>query len=146
MAQPMPAAATLTVRVCSVLIKGSIVCSGVYDCAHYVEDKNTVAFADISDPRVRTRLAWLSDITLTLQKLSTFPIEVTKEKQLREFVQAGAKAAEPDSLGHPRQGKKPLLWARWNIAYVGDLADFLRRAQEVEAATQLSPNEPEPEE
>jgi transcriptional regulator with XRE-family HTH domain len=94
----------------------------------------TLAFADKYDPRVRTRLAWLSDVTLTLHQLSTFVVEVISEAQLQEFVRAGVRPEEPDSLGHPREGPLPRLWARWNISYVGDLQDFLRRAEEVETA------------
>jgi transcriptional regulator with XRE-family HTH domain len=94
----------------------------------------TVAFADSYDSRIRTRLAWLSDITLTLSQLSTFPTEVKWEAQLKEFLRAGMKRPEPDSLGHPREGVLPRLWAKWNITYAGDLKDFERRVVEVEAA------------
>jgi DNA-binding XRE family transcriptional regulator len=97
-----------------------------------------LAFADFYDPRIRTRLAWLSDVTLTLRHLSTFPTEVRSEVELGELVRAGKPAAEPDCLGHPREGPSPLLWARWNITYAGDLADFTRRAAEVEAASRRS--------
>lgn len=105
-----------------------------------------VAFAELYDPRLRTRLAWLSDVTLTLHQLSTFTVEVKSEAQLREFVRAGVKSAQPDSLGHPREGKPPRLWARWNITYVGDLSDFLRRVKEVEIASRLFPSSLESEE
>jgi hypothetical protein len=106
----------------------------------------TVAFAESYDSRIRTRLAWLSDITLTLWQLSTFPTEVKREEQLREFVRTGVKLPEPDSLGHPREGALPPLWAKWNINYAGDLKDFEQRVVEVEAAYRRSEIYTEPEE
>jgi transcriptional regulator with XRE-family HTH domain len=104
----------------------------------------TVAFADSYDPRVRRRLAWLSDVTLTLSQLSYFPVEVKWESQLAEFVQAGGTPGEPDSLGHPREGRLPPLWSRWHITYAAEMSDFIRRAQEVETAYQTSESMTEP--
>jgi transcriptional regulator with XRE-family HTH domain len=98
----------------------------------------TLAFADLFDARIRTRLAWLSDITLTFSRLSTFPIEVRSEAQLVEFTQAAPRPTTPDSLGHPHQGKSPRLWEKWKITYAGTLDDFLRRSLEVEEAFQRS--------
>ena len=98
----------------------------------------TLAFADMFDPRVRARLAWLSDITLTLSRLSTFPIEVRSEAQLVEFTHAAAKPTEADSLGRPHQGKQPRLWEKWKITYAGRVNDFLRRSLEVDEAFQRS--------
>ena len=66
-----------------------------------------LAFAKIYDPRVRHRLAWLSDVTLALSRLASFPIELRSEKQLSEIIRAGSKPTEPDSLGHPRTDKLP---------------------------------------
>jgi transcriptional regulator with XRE-family HTH domain len=99
----------------------------------------TVAFADRYDPRVRTRLAWLSDVTLTLHRLSSFPLEVKREEQLGEFIRAAEKAREPDSLGHPREGKGPPIWLRWNITYAGDLQTFLARAREIKETGPRAP-------
>jgi transcriptional regulator with XRE-family HTH domain len=98
----------------------------------------TVAFADFYDPRVRRRLAWLSDVTLILRNLADFPVEVKWEPQLVEFVRAGGKAVEPDSLGHPGEGSLPRTWEKWKITYAGTLSDFMQRTHEVEAAYQLS--------
>jgi transcriptional regulator with XRE-family HTH domain len=106
----------------------------------------TLAFADQLDPRVRTRLAWLSDITLILSQLSTFPAEVRSPAQLRALVSAGGRPAAPDSLGHPGEGKPPRLWTKWKITYAGTLATFTRRTQEVEAAFERSAMASEPEE
>jgi hypothetical protein len=106
----------------------------------------TLAFGDAYDTRVRTRLAWLSDITLTLGQLSTFPAEIKHESQLREFVQAGVRPSAPDSLGHPG-GKNPSpVWKRWNVTYAGDLSTFLRRVSDAQSASHDSPGTTEPEE
>ena len=106
----------------------------------------TLAFADIYDPRIRTRLAWLSDITLALKQLADFPIRLTSEAQLVKFVRAGVRPPEPDSLGHPREGKLPRIWERWNVTYVGNLADFAKRTLQVELEYQRSDMSAEPEE
>jgi transcriptional regulator with XRE-family HTH domain len=98
----------------------------------------TLACADMFDPRVRTRLAWLSDVTLSLSRLSTFPVEVKSETQLLEFTEAAAKPTMADSLGHPQQGRRPRLWEKWKITYAGTLDNFLRRSLEVEEAFQRS--------
>jgi transcriptional regulator with XRE-family HTH domain len=100
----------------------------------------TLAFGDAYDARVRSRLAWLSDVTLTLSQLSTFPGEVRYEAQLREFVREGIKPAESDSLGHPGGGRQSPIWKRWNITYAGTLADFTRRISEADVASRDSVN------
>jgi hypothetical protein len=92
------------------------------------------AFADIHDPRVRGRLAWLSEVTLTLSRLASFPWPIGSETQLRDLRAAGIKSAEPDSLGHPGDGPRPPAWRRWNITYAGTIQNFLSRLAEVAAA------------
>lgn len=92
------------------------------------------AFTKLHDRRVKTRLAWLSDVTLTLGKAANFPIPIETEPQLREFIQLGEKAEITDSLGHPATGNVPPAWRRWNINYAGTMQDFLRRAREIVAA------------
>jgi transcriptional regulator with XRE-family HTH domain len=94
----------------------------------------TIAFAARYDQRIRTRLAWLSDITITLAKLSRFPIQIMNPEQLRRFVQRGVRPSHPDSLGHPCENKSPPIWERWNITYAGDMSDFMRRILAVEYA------------
>ncbi len=94
----------------------------------------TLAFANTYDPRVGTRLAWLSGITQALSKRSTFPIQVKSQAQLARFVRAGRPATEPDSLGHPGEGPWPRLWTRWKITYAAGLSTFLDRTLEVQRA------------
>jgi putative transcriptional regulator len=96
----------------------------------------TLAFSKLLDPRVVTRLAWLSDIVLTLSKRSDFPLEIISEKQLSGFVRAAEdsserparKPTEPDSLGHPVERNREPVWRRWNITYAATLREFLERA------------------
>jgi transcriptional regulator with XRE-family HTH domain len=92
------------------------------------------AFAKYHDKRARGRIAWLSEITLALSRLSTTPLVIESETQLRALVRRGVKAPEPDSLGHPGEGRFPPIWRRWNITYSGTMEDFLRRSIECHAA------------
>ena len=108
------------------------------------------AFADVFDKRARARLAWLSEITLGLNQLSTMPLLPfgssptggrSTPVTLIELIDAGKKATEPDSLGHPGTGNLSPIWRRWNITYAGRLDDFLRRTLEVHAAFEATRSE-----
>jgi transcriptional regulator with XRE-family HTH domain len=92
------------------------------------------AFAKYHDRRARGRVAWLSEITLALSQMNTMPLSIKSEAHLRALVGQGVKAPEPDSLGHPGDGKYPPIWRRWNITYAGTMKDFLRRTDEVHKA------------
>ena len=98
------------------------------------------AFADVHDQRVKTRLGWLSDVTLALSRLSTMPVTVNARSRvdLSAFIKFGAKATESDSLGHPSHGVLSPIWRRWNITYAGTLQDFQRRTVEVDLAVQTA--------
>jgi transcriptional regulator with XRE-family HTH domain len=92
----------------------------------------TSAFADVHDPRVKTRLAWLADVTLTLKQLGSFPLEIRSERHLSQLKQAGVKS-EPDAVGQWGEGPFSPVWQRWNIRYAGTVADFLKRTQQLVA-------------
>jgi transcriptional regulator with XRE-family HTH domain len=92
-----------------------------------------IAFAHHYDPRIRRRLAWLSDITRTLCELRSFPLEIRSEPQLSKLMQS-VKIGEPDSLGHPGEGNASPIWRRWKITYAGSLATFKSRIRELVAA------------
>lgn len=94
------------------------------------------AFAAVHDRRARTRLAWLSEVTLSLARMDAFPVAVETERHLRGLIERGVKPVEPDSLGHPADGTVPPAWRRWNITYAGTMRDFLRRSIEVVGAAQ----------
>jgi transcriptional regulator with XRE-family HTH domain len=88
----------------------------------------TLAFSDLYDKRIRTRLAWLSDITLTLDRTGKLPIAIESENQLSELIRRGRKPKRSDDLGIPSTKKVHPIWSRWNITYAGQLADFSGRA------------------
>lgn len=90
-----------------------------------------LAFATIHDRRVRARLAWLSDVTLTLSRLSTFPVPLRTQESLEEFKRKVKRPAEPDSLGNPGTKLPSPLWRRWNVTYGGTLDGFLQRARDL---------------
>ncbi len=98
----------------------------------------TAAFAKYHDKRVRTRLAWLSEITTALSRSSAMPLSVESETSLKSLIAQGVKGTDPDSLGHPATGKLSPIWHRWNITYAGTIDDFLRRTIEVYTAYQAA--------
>lgn len=101
------------------------------------------AFAEHYDRRAIHRLAWLSDITLTISRLAHFPIELRTETQLETIVRLAKKPKKPDSLGHPQTGKLPPVSKRWNVTYACDLKGFLQRTIELHSALQQTIQPPE---
>jgi hypothetical protein len=91
----------------------------------------TLAYANIHDRRVRVRLAGLSDVTLALSRLSSFPVPLRTQEELEKFTKKVKKPTEPDSLGYPASTRLSPLWRRWNIIYGGTMDDFLKRAREL---------------
>ena len=91
----------------------------------------SLAYADLHDRRVRARLAWLSDVTLALGKLSKFPVTLSTQEGLEKFKKKVKKPDEPDSLGHPGSRPSSPLWRRWNITYGGTMNDFLARTRDL---------------
>jgi transcriptional regulator with XRE-family HTH domain len=85
------------------------------------------AFAAIHDPRASHRLAWLSDITLAISRLATFPIELRTERQLEALIRSATPPNESDSLGHPQTARLPAVSKRWNVTYACDVQGFLQR-------------------
>lgn len=107
------------------------------------------AFADMFDRRAHGRLAWLSEIALGLNQLSTMPLLPfgssptggrSTPAALVGLIEAGRKSPAPDSLGHPGTGNLSPIWRRWNVTYAGRLDDFLRRTLEVHAAFEATRN------
>lgn len=97
-----------------------------------------LAYAQNLDGRVRNRLAWLCDVTLTLSKRSDFKPGVEESKSIEQIlkrVKRPLKQKEFDSLGHPDfdEKKVPLVWKRWRINYAGRWEQFIQRAQELNA-------------
>jgi transcriptional regulator with XRE-family HTH domain len=101
------------------------------------------AFADFYDRRLRARLAWLGEVALILHQRGVFDNGLSSEETLASIIRSGKKRPIPDSLGHPREGKAPPAWARWNISYIGGIQDFLQRTLEVQDAFGRSNSFPE---
>lgn len=102
------------------------------------------AFARTMGPRTVYRLAWLADITLTLNRMGGFPGGCPGEEDLAAFVKRVKKPPSDrwDGLGKPaRELPKSPLWKRWRINYAADLASFRQRA---EALVSLHKSEGQP--
>lgn len=91
----------------------------------------TLAYAKLHDRRVLVRLAWLSDVTLALARLSTFPVQLRTQEELEKFTKLVKRPDGPDSLGYPAANRSSPLWRRWNITYGGAMDDFLTRVREL---------------
>ena len=92
-----------------------------------------LAFAEIYDPRVKTRLAWLCDVTMTLGRQALFSIAPEVEQSLERLVKAVKKPKAPDGLGHPSDGPLSPVWRRWNITYAGSMKSFAERSGQFSA-------------
>jgi transcriptional regulator with XRE-family HTH domain len=92
------------------------------------------AYARSTGRRTVYRLAWLADITLTLERTHGFPGGCPGKESLAGFVNRvkTPPAGRWDGLGHPLS-KPPTspLWKRWRINYATDLAGFRDRAEQL---------------
>jgi transcriptional regulator with XRE-family HTH domain len=82
------------------------------------------------DSRVTSRLAWLADVALSIDKAEGFPGGILDKQKLSRFLKMVKRPQSPDSLGR-LAGGSPLspVWKRWNITYAGNLATFRERGQ-----------------
>jgi hypothetical protein len=88
------------------------------------------AYGRRHDERAAHRLAWLADVTCTIDTTEGFPGGVEDFVRLEEYVRRIVPPAMPDSLGYPSSdGRLPPVSKRWNITYAADLATFRRRAE-----------------
>ncbi len=101
----------------------------------------TLAFADLYDPRVKSRLAWLSDLTITLARLGTLTMVPEVERRLEKLIKSVKKPEVPDDLGSPEEGRLSPIWRRWNVTYSGSIKAFQSRAGELSAGQAKSPIE-----
>jgi transcriptional regulator with XRE-family HTH domain len=92
------------------------------------------AYARAHDPRVVSRVAWLADIALTIDRTHGFPGGVQNGQQLSRLLKLAKPARHPDDLGRPAAGTRlPPVSKRWNITYAANLATFLDRAKHLHA-------------
>lgn len=88
-----------------------------------------VAFAQAAHPRALTRLAWLADITLLIERTGGFPGGITGGEDLVNFLQRIERPHEDDHLGIPGAVQpEHRVWKYWRIDYPTDLQSFRDRA------------------
>lgn len=89
-----------------------------------------IAFARANDPRAACRLAWLTDVALTLHQGQGFPGGLVDPLPLQRFLRRTKPRSQPDDLGRPASSAEelPAVSRRWNIHYAADLSRFQNRA------------------
>lgn len=88
------------------------------------------AFARVTHPNALTRLAWLAEITLFLERTSGFPGGVVSSDDLTAFLSKVDRPHDSDDLGQPG-GSIPdhRAWKYWRINYSVGLPAFKERAE-----------------
>jgi len=94
---------------------------------HRLNARLSLAFADLYDQRVKVRMAWLCDVTLTIARKGTLSIAPDVEQALERLTTSVKKPKVPDGVGHPSEGSLSPVWRRWNITYSGNMAAFEAR-------------------
>ena len=99
------------------------------------------AFGIASGLRTCRRLAWLTDVTLAIEKQGGFPGGCRKEsltRFTRLITPPEVDRDEWDSLGRP---KEPVpsspIWKRWRISYDASLDEFKERAKQLDELRNL---------
>lgn len=89
------------------------------------------AFAQATHPRALTRLAWLTEITLFLERTGGFPGGlVGAGNYLVDILAKVNPAHEPDDLGQPGSpAPEHRIWRYWRITYSVELSAFRERAE-----------------
>jgi transcriptional regulator with XRE-family HTH domain len=90
------------------------------------------AFARVTHPKVLTRLGWLTEITLLLDRTGGFPGGLVGANDLTEFLTKVDRPHEPDDLGQPGAAAPDhRAWKYWRIAYAVELSAFRERAEKL---------------
>jgi transcriptional regulator with XRE-family HTH domain len=88
------------------------------------------AYGRSYDPRAVYRLAWLADVTLTIERIQGFPGECVASLSLGEFIRGVETPGHVDDLGRPAGDETlPPVSKRWCINYSAELETFRRRAE-----------------
>ncbi len=88
------------------------------------------AFARVVHPKALTRLAWLAEITLLLERTGGFPGGLESVDDLTEILEKVDRPHEADDLGQAG-GPAPdhQAWKYWRITYPVELSAFRERAK-----------------
>jgi transcriptional regulator with XRE-family HTH domain len=88
------------------------------------------AFARATHPRALTRLGWLTEVTLFLERTGGFPGGLIGADELTNFLTKVDRPHDPDDLGQPG-GSAPdhRAWKYWRITYAVELSAFRERAE-----------------
>ncbi len=88
------------------------------------------AYARVTHPKALTRLGWLTEITLLLDRTSGFPGGLAGADDLTEFLTRVDRPHEPDDLGQPgAPAPEHRVWKYWRITYAVDPSNFRERAE-----------------
>jgi transcriptional regulator with XRE-family HTH domain len=90
------------------------------------------AFARVTHKKALTRLAWLIEITLVLDRTGGFPGGLISADELTDFLTRVDRPHEPDDLGQPgAQASEHRIWKYWRITYGVELSAFRERAEQL---------------
>jgi transcriptional regulator with XRE-family HTH domain len=99
------------------------------------------AFGIASGLRTCRRLAWLTDVTLAIEKQGGFPGGCSKElltRFTRLITPPEVDRDEWDSLGRPTEPvPSSPIWKRWRISYDASLDEFKERAKQLDELRNL---------
>jgi transcriptional regulator with XRE-family HTH domain len=88
------------------------------------------AFARVTHPKALTRLAWLIEITLFLERTGGLPGGLASFDELTELLTKVDRPQEPDDLGQPGgEGPEHRAWKYWRITCAVELSAFRERAE-----------------
>jgi transcriptional regulator with XRE-family HTH domain len=92
-------------------------------------------FADLRDPRVKYRLAWLADIAITIHQGQGFPGGCPNFSNLETFISKIKPPTQEDAFGISREvtQRPPPVTLRWKMGYPAQLAAFRERAERLNA-------------
>lgn len=91
-----------------------------------------VAFARATHPKALTRLGWIIDITLLLDRTGGFPGGMKRADDLTALLAMVDRPHEPDDLGQPSATPPDhRVWKYWRIAYAVELSAFRERAEQL---------------
>jgi hypothetical protein len=96
--------------------------------------------ARVAHPRAVTRLAWLAEAVLTIERNEGFPGGLVSGDELTDFLNKVDRPDEADDLGHPGQPEAVhRVWKYWRIGYSADLTTFRDRAVHLRTLRDTTP-------